>query len=48
MHEAIARLAERMTMPPAGHYLIGFSGGADSVALAWALKDGCREDRYRL
>ena len=48
MHEAIARLAERMTMPPAGHYLIGFSGGADSVALAWALKDGCREGRYRL
>ena len=47
MYEAISKLRARMDPIPEGRYLIGLSGGADSVALTLALLPEIREGRIR-
>lgn len=45
MGEAVDRLRERLHPIPAGRYLIGLSGGADSVALLYMLLPQIRQGR---
>ena len=47
MGEALARLRSRARIPESGHYLIGLSGGADSVAMTAMLLPEIREGRIR-
>ena len=48
MGAELDRLALRMTPIPEGHWLLGLSGGADSVALAEMLLPGVKAGRLRL
>ncbi len=45
---ALAELRSRITLPETGFYLIGLSGGADSVALLLLLLPAVREGRLRV
>ena len=48
MHKATEALRVKMTPVEAGNYLLGLSGGADSVALMLMLIPAAREKRIRL
>lgn len=48
MYESIEALRLKLAPVPAGQYLLGLSGGADSVALLMMLLPAVRESRIRL
>ena len=48
MAEAIETLRKRITPVKEGKYLLGLSGGADSVALMMLLLPAIRADRIRV